>query len=94
MLWPAIATNLLALVAMLVGLRPPAVSGSLLIAAAALSMVTGLDTAALVVPRIIRLQRRPDLATKNSLLRVHWIRTASQSLNGLLVLVMLAAAMH
>ncbi|MGH3099249.1 MAG: hypothetical protein ACRDMV_24965 [Streptosporangiales bacterium] len=91
-LWPAIALNALALVVMLLGLRPEGVSLLMILVGLALAIITGANTAAMVVPRLIRLGSDRDEATLRSLVRVHWIRTASQSANGVLALVMLAVS--
>ncbi|MGH3098822.1 MAG: hypothetical protein ACRDMV_22770 [Streptosporangiales bacterium] len=89
-LWPAVALNALALVLMVLGLRPERVSLLLVLIALALIIITGAITAAMVVPRLIRLSTTREEATLESLVRVQWICVASQTANGLLALVMMA----
>lgn len=92
-IFPVLGLNVISLGALIAGLRPAELPIGLVWLALALVLITGADTGLLVVPRLIRLGRKREVATMRSLVRVHWIRTASQTGSGGLVLVMLGVVL-
>lgn len=90
-IWPALALNALTLVALACGLRPSGLPRVLVLVDVVLFAVTAASTAGLQVPRLIALGRGFDQARFESLVATNWVRTTSQTLAGLLVLLMLAS---